>query len=301
MSVTTPLSVAPTRPLDTIGAGPEWVPDEDILATYDRVVVDLLSVPLSGVSRVYSPQELDLFPEDQIRAILDKRGKFSDSTSREQLVQSVLNSQRVPIIFATPSNAWAFSEYTTGNQEESPDYAASHNVHYPVMSLQRFQPQMDKSRYSRALRRKLSWSPDGNAVMQGLQPVPVTMSYQLDVLTLTMRDANSIFLYLSRQYLDKVPQLVKVNHGDPWGYLPIYIFLDSVRDTSQLETSGERAEKILRTVYTFSVNGQIPTSVKAARTVRKIQYTITDETVESNPQDLEALPEVTLDPAGFNI
>lgn len=282
-----PNALAPERYLGSVGVGQEWLPDEDLLATYDSVMLDVLSIPLNTGGRVYSPQELELLPLDTLREILDSRGRDSKSPHRGQLIQNVLNTQRVPIVFATPANAWAFPEYMTGNVEQAPDFAATRNVHYPVAALQRFAPQQDQRRFSRPLRRKLAWSGDGNAVMQGLQPVPVTIQYQLDLLTLTMRDTNAALLHYSRTFLDKVPVPVKVNHGEPWGYLPIFIVLDSVRETSQLEGASDRAEKILRTVYTFTIQGQIPSSTKATRTVREVNYQFADETVPDNVKSLE--------------
>lgn len=274
-------------PLQTVGLGdPIYDGAVDIISRYDKAITTSLDVRLSVPYR-YTEAELERMPLDKLRELSKSRGKVFETDQRSHLIRAVLNSQRVPVVFAPGIPEYSALEDTSG----IPNQSIFESVFYPIIAVQRLAIKSDWTRFSRPIRRKLSWSHDGNLVAQSPQPIPKRFMYQIDVASLRESEMNQIVVSLERVFGTRTLTTFNIDHGSPWGVLPIYgSFEDSYRETSVIEGSPDRAEKLIRRVWTLYMDGWFPQAVKMQRTVRKVGWTLVDNIIEARPVELEELP-----------
>lgn len=273
------------------GVGESTTPTKDVLVEYDKALVQGINIALD-VPYHYTLAEIDAMSTEELREVLDSRGRVSTNPHVPTLRKLVANSQKVPVVFNTPQAAWANSESMTGEEVDS--QSQSTMPYYPIITITRMAPTLDPTRYSRPKRRKLGWSEDGNLVSQSNQPIPYNIPYQIDALALTMQDINAIQLALTRQWGQRNMVRAVIDHGPPWGSLPVFFKSDGIRDQSQNSGGPEKAEKLMWLIVTVTAEGWIPQEYAMERTVRKTQVVLVNNLVESRPETLAEFPVLTL-------
>lgn len=268
--------------------------DVDVLKNYDQMMVDLIGVPRPDFfGRRYTKEELLLWNIQELRKLAKERNLHSETDRSEILIKAILNYQRIPVVFATAEPAYATQELATGRKEGTPVYT----IRYPIASLQRLPPTVDNDLFNLAPRRKIVWTADGNAVMQGQQPNPLVIPYQLDFITTKRAHMNIIDMFMDR-FFGKPYVRTVVNIGDPWGERAAYILQEGtyVEDTD-LEPPAEKAEKLIRHSYTMIVHGWMPVVHWVTPTVRKFtkEYINSRHTEEVLLENTEVLEDIYKD------
>lgn len=123
-------------------------------------------------------------------------------------------------------------------------------------------------RFNRSPRRKLVWTNDGNAVLQGLQPNPVYYTYQVDFVSTKQSHMNMIDIHVNRLW--SFPHVrFEVDLGKPWGRRGAYATMDGPNVDREYESNAEQAELRIRHTYTMTVEGWLPIQHWITPTVRK--------------------------------
>lgn len=257
----------------------------DVIAEYDNAIKNLITIPLD-VDYAYSREELEIKSLDKLKAIAIGRNVFSKE-NKELIINAILNSQRIPVNFVSGSTWFSSSEYVTGTIEPTNPANESINFSYPAISISRINVKRNLNRYFGAKKRKIAWTTDGNAVLQSKPLIPIDIMYQIDAISLNFYHSNIMDAYLFRLFGEPIKRIT-VNHGNPWGVLPIFINMDhNMRDASRLESSDiEKGEKIIRHIYTLTLEGWITTETVLIPTVRKLKTVLLEENFATNEVDV---------------
>lgn len=268
MSGEFPISPIPERNPNTNG----YLDNIDVIRSYDDAIINILKIPIPGISVFPRPvleEELSELPMERLRLLARKLRVVNPETDRKDLlIRGILNIQFIPVVFATPSVAYATQEITTGKKEGSPVFT----VRYPIISIQRTDIADDPVRFSLRPRRHLGLSDDGNQILGSWQPNPVNFIYQIEFLSQHQSIMNLMDLWINRLWSFPVVQM-KVDHGKPFGVKVVHAFKEaSYQDNTVYEFDAEQAEKMVRHVYTVRIEGWIPTESWLTPTVRAIRY-----------------------------
>lgn len=283
----------------TLGPVPDYVPpsvlsEVDVLRAYDLLIEDVFTVPLQ-VEGLYTRAELQALPVLDLQAVAKARGVFSQTTNREQIVSAVLNSQRVPVVWAQRETPWGLQQFTAG-VEPSDDPAvqpdpATVNPVYPCWSIWRLPYRRDTTRYQGALRRRVARTPDGHRIFQALQPIPLDLVYQVDFAALDQATANRLDLFVMRLFGGGPPLRRLVDLGRPWGQIPVYLEETGMQDLSQITLSPEEEQKVVRHSFTVEVEAWVPQAGVMTPTVLGVRTDVVVQTAGEPDQKVLELDE----------
>lgn len=242
----------------------------DVYRNYDSAIVQMLRIPVPEpkLKRPILEDELNEIGIVKLRKLAAQLGVNSETDRKDLLIKAIVNSQIIPVVFATPDITYASQEVVTGRKENTPSYT----VRYPIISVNRLYIAKDQKRFFRPVHRKIAWTKDGNAVSQAYKPSPVIFTYQIEFLSLFQKHSNYMDMYWERIFT--FPRIrLKVDHGKPWGNIWVSAEkTDSYNDSSVYESDSTEAEKLIRHIYTVSVEGWLPTATWLTPTVRRVQY-----------------------------
>lgn len=243
---------------------------EDVYRNYDSAIVQMLKIPVPDpkLKRPITEDELNEMTVVKLRLLAKSLDVNSETDRKDLLIKAIVNSQIIPVVFATPDITYAGQEVVTGRKENTPSYT----VRYPIISVNRLYITKDQKRFFRPVHRKIAWTKDGNAVSQAYKPSPALFTYQIEFLSLFQKHANYLDMYWERIFTFPRVRL-KIDHGQPWGEIWVSVEkTDSYNDSSVYESDSAEAEKLIRHIYTVSVEGWLPTAAWLTPTVRRVQY-----------------------------
>lgn len=257
-----------------------FMDSHDVLRAHDEALADLLHFPLEIQDNGYRwlRSELKTMEVEQLQGIAKERGAFYESDHRPVLIQSVLNTQQIPVIMATPEVARAKSELITGKVTRAVGTSAQEPgmriTHYPAVVVLRTGVLSDTDRASSPALRPLGWESGGNLVFQSKLPIPVVLSYQIELVARSMHHINLLDAGVSRIFGLYLAEL-SVNLGSPWGAR--YASMTTTGPYSDSTTwEGEPAVRLIRHIYSAELRGWVPQVGQLVRTVRTIQVDFTE-------------------------
>jgi hypothetical protein len=262
----------------------------DIYRNYDSAMVGLLYVPRSGIDYHWNRDELDLMSLAELQAVAASRnlGAATDSDNPKIWQKLIINSQRVPVHFSSAAVGWGGQQYATGEGQATTveEMVGIPDVRFPALAVTRQAANPSVNRDVGGVIRKLGYWQSGEVALQANKPTPVDFTYQIDALALETKHANRMQMWFLREFWDDAGRRrrvrVEIDHGDPWGFIPVYLDLQGVQDTSQLtgQAASAGAEKLLRHTYTVRVEGWLPGRVWGIPTVKETRVIVREGTPE---------------------
>jgi len=287
----------PGRAFPAIKNPEDFLDLKDIFRQYDFELWKLLTIPINilgsdEIDRMWSWESLNLLEVNTLRELARSRNVFSDTDKKDLLVMAVYNSQRIPVVFATPDPAYATQPNTTGRKETS---KVANTVRFPIITITRLGINEDPERFSKPHIRKIAWSSDKNSVMQGQKPIPLFYRWQVEVQA-KLRTHMNLISQMFIRILKTNPLRVEVEHGDPWGLIPAYYDAEeSYDDQSEYESDAESAQRILRQIHNVRAAGWLPLTTYATPTVRLYSREFVDSLDDNKLLDSDT---ITLGNAG---
>jgi len=265
--------------------------ETDVYRNYDSMMKWVIVIPRSGIEYHWNRDELELKSLVELQAIATTRGlgAATDSSNLRIWQNIILNSQRVPVHFSSSAVGWGGQQYSTGEGQPITveDMVGIPNVRFPAIAITRISTAPDIGRDVGMTMRRLACWRDGEVVLQGDKPIPVNFTYQVDALSLETKHHNKMQQWFLRNFwavaVRRRRLRVEIDHGDPWGFIPVYMSLTNYQDTSQLTAAANspQAEKLLRFTFTVVVEGWLPGQTWAVPTVQRTVVEIREGTQEA--------------------
>lgn len=263
------------------------------LQRLDDAFDEYLTIPttLAEDDRRYTRAELDSLDNKAIRALLVDRGLSGDfGDQHEHLVRLALNTQRIPVAFGGASIRFSDPRFFTGRPGSSGDRDVA--VPYPLVVLTRTRIAPELTRNHSAALRKIAWTSDGNQVLMSPQPIPLTVSYQIELLSLSQVQINQMDAFLLRGFGIR-DSIIHVDLGTPWGEQLVFINFDAgYSDDSQLSSPLASAKRIFRHTYSAELDYWLPQPSKLVRTVRDVRTIVATKKPDGTIDELGQVPTV---------